>query len=315
MILHKHHCSLKRSFHSFISFIEDGLKLNVDKREALLECIVYLLTEGQCVIAREIIDKNEHYIHQTKYSRDHRINTILHCYNAYIDHLKWANAVSIHDRFKYDDDIKNLFNKSRYTFKEALSKPGQWDLFAVKLVEMLEVYEEYDEIIECLNLYRKSNKKNINAHHYAFTFLSKNKPDDPKLLRHCLYKILDISPSDLVLLTAVEQNLFSSVEAIQRLMYFIDFKENQLNIRAWHLLSTSLQTLNNAETLIVQDFYKNHFKHWHKYMFNANLDNSIPLEIRRHKTDILKHLEYPSHPYIETTLTLLNEFKSKCVDC
>ena len=55
--------------------------------------------------------------------------------------------------------------------KGVLEESGHWDVFVLKIVEMLDYYKERESAVQLLESYRDKNMDNPNAHRYLLIYL------------------------------------------------------------------------------------------------------------------------------------------------
>nr|CAB3266792.1 TATA box-binding protein-associated factor RNA polymerase I subunit A [Phallusia mammillata] len=126
-------------------------------------------------------------------------------YLGMVEYILWKVAVSqyiVEHQPSLEDpqcEKANLAKSALQHFEKITDKPGTWDIFVSKHVEILCYYEKYEEAREMLCSYSSSHMDNPNAHKYLYQFLAKHcDVDVPRkdVQFLALNSLFSVAPSD-----------------------------------------------------------------------------------------------------------------------
>ncbi|XP_006824851.1 TATA box-binding protein-associated factor RNA polymerase I subunit A-like [Saccoglossus kowalevskii] len=155
-------------------------------------------------------------------------------------------------------------------------KPGIWDIFVTKHVEILEYYGRTADAKHILEKYAETNAENPNAHKYLYQFLKRNNPEPSKLIS-ILKDILSLIPSDelaIDLCTIVHTCGASETLTLPYLFDMLDYACWQTAVKPWQLLADVIVNIyRNAatnEVTALGDCWRIRNNWWPQYHFRVD---------------------------------------------
>ncbi len=120
----------------------------------------------------------EAYQYLTRRHTSYRVKNepLLHAYLGMLEYALWKmdiekseSANECNDELETEDragdtNMHYYARKALTNMKVVLNEPGVWDVFVLKMVEILEYYKQDDETVSLLEAYREKNMGNPNAH-------------------------------------------------------------------------------------------------------------------------------------------------------
>ncbi|XP_054715635.1 TATA box-binding protein-associated factor RNA polymerase I subunit A-like [Uloborus diversus] len=282
------------------TFVSDaGRLILINKKEIQLEYIIYglknnvpdLRLESEAIVTKRMKDK---------LYKNERLDPILDAYSNMINYIDWCRYLTEETTPELCADaaeraIVNLMN--------VIKSPGQWDIFVLKIIEMLIYYEKHDEAETVLLTYLTWNPKHINCYIYLCTYLISYHPDSPLLMKN-LEVLAQLCPSDERVLMLIEKRALLGKKRKKNLKYifmFLDYPSNANNIKAWQLIANVLHqavSSNKSSALkVIKSSWQLRKTYWNYMYFNVSKlhENN---EINICKIQVLKILE-PGHPFVE----------------
>ncbi|XP_078452077.1 TATA box-binding protein-associated factor RNA polymerase I subunit A [Lampetra fluviatilis] len=190
------------------------------------------------------------------------------------DHLSSGNDVG--DTQTNSAAVKEMhhsFRKSSLNFISILQKPGVWDIFTPKYVELLEFYGNVDEAHELLENIAYDNKypPNPNAHVQLYNFLKKHDAPQQKLLGvlRVLHKLV---PSHELMLEYSrllhESGTDTMRESISVLMSLLDYSPWQRDVRPWQSLAELISAcIKNGNEVCFFESWEDRMDWWPGFCF------------------------------------------------
>ncbi|XP_035224358.1 TATA box-binding protein-associated factor RNA polymerase I subunit A-like isoform X2 [Stegodyphus dumicola] len=185
--------------------ISKALKLpGVKKKEVKLEYLIYGLRHN-ILNSRDSLEKLFQKKSKPGPEKESVLKSIFDAYLALLDYIEWC-------KLYYGDmqssQYKILPEKAIATFMQVVRNPGQWDIFVLKLIEMLEFSDRSDEIEDMLIKYIECNPEHINAYIYLCVYLHDHNSESPNFIKY-LKVLAELCPSDIRVLFLVEKLIIS----------------------------------------------------------------------------------------------------------
>ncbi|GFR93464.1 TATA box-binding protein-associated factor RNA polymerase I subunit A-like [Elysia marginata] len=154
--------------------------------EVLLEFLFHLLTQGNLTEAKDLmLDFKKSSRRQVKMNdpKTKAAQTLFEAYQGLILYAQWKQAIHSqnHEHLELSQDIFQCSQTSISTVEprvladaaiESLSsvrdKPGVWDIFLSRVVEMQVFYGSVEEARNLLTEYAEKNSNNPNSHRYLY---------------------------------------------------------------------------------------------------------------------------------------------------
>ncbi|XP_067124213.1 TATA box-binding protein-associated factor RNA polymerase I subunit A-like [Centruroides vittatus] len=290
------------------------------KSEIVLECVVYLIKHNRFQEAQQQLQAFGTNKARQSLRTDPLIEEILCGYNGLLHYIEWAQKKVKIDRI---DDPLDLYSEEEATnrcaeralniFQNLLKNPGRWDIFILKVIEILESYGKIDDIEDALVQYAEINPDHLNAYIYLLEFSTKHSFLEHKQEEY-LQKIKSLCPSDKRILNYVslieEKDVKSSVDI---LLDYLNYASNKDDIQGWTMLADILlQILNNSINIDLDDIWSEYESFWPSYQFSApelNVTDRNSAKLVLLKAIVLSIFEdvENGHPYLETASEKLNE--------
>ncbi|GBN20644.1 hypothetical protein AVEN_46238-1 [Araneus ventricosus] len=273
----------------------------VNKKETVLEYIL-------CGIRNDfsnLSNKLKGFSFVKRLRKHATIDPLFEAYGAYVDYMTQLHADEV-----FSDCEMQVSQASQISlegvitkFKSLIRIPGDWDIFVLKLVEMLESSGKVEEVEEVLYDYAKCNPYHLNGHIYLCEYLRKH---DSEILLDHLKIIAELCPSDERVLLLIEKlNKYDDEfhECLKLIFMFLDYPSNGKNIKAWEILSNLLDLA--KPKIIKEDLIKKYWysrsSSWHWIYFipsqvcNLTQEDFFLVSI---KTSVLSYFD-EDHQYIK----------------
>ncbi len=85
--------------------------------------------------------------------------------------LQYSNQDKTLYSFQGDGGMHFYAKQALVDLKGVLEESGHWDVFVLKIVEILDYYKERESAVQLLESYRDKNMDNPNAHRYLLIHL------------------------------------------------------------------------------------------------------------------------------------------------
>ncbi|KFM60035.1 TATA box-binding protein-associated factor RNA polymerase I subunit A, partial [Stegodyphus mimosarum] len=222
--------------------VSNTLKLpEIKKKEVKLEYLIYGLRHN-IFNSRDSLEKLFQKKSKSGPEKESILKSVFDAYLALLDYIEWY-------KLNYSDmqflQRKILPEKAIATFMQVVRNPGQWDIFVLKLIEMLEFSDRSDEIEDMLIKYIECNPEHINGYIYLCVYLHDHDSESPNFIKY-LKVLAELCPSDIRVLFLVEKWIISGEnvkECLKHLFMFLDYPSNGQNIQAWKLLGRLLHQI------------------------------------------------------------------------
>lgn len=190
------------------------------------------------------------------------------------DHLSSGNDVG--DTQTNSAAVKEMhhsFRKASLNLISILQKPGVWDIFTPKYVELLEFYGNVDEAHELLENIAYDNKypPNPNAHVQLYNFLKQHDAPQQKLIGvlRVLHKLV---PSHELMLEYSrllhESGTDTMQESISVLMSLLDYSPWQRDVRPWQSLAELISAcIKNGNEVCFFESWEDRMDWWPGFCF------------------------------------------------
>ncbi|GIY63735.1 uncharacterized protein CDAR_460121 [Caerostris darwini] len=308
-------------------FIREIQKLPcVNKKEVMLEYITCILRNNfsnvSCILKEKsvfvLLCKEKFLELRLSSSRKNdTIDPLFEAYSAYVGHM----ASFANDRiFKDETQASQISELTQIPmdsiiskFKKLIRTPGDWDIFVLKLIEILNECDKAEEIEDVLHDYVESNPNNLNAHIYLCNYLNNYHPESEVLIKH-LKVIADWCPSDERVLLLIEKLWNRGKEGhncLQLSFMFLDYPSNEKNVKAWKLLSDILLKSEDSKRELEKLYWKSRRSSWHWMYFNPSQVyhiTEIDLPFIAVKTSVLLFFN-KDHEYIKRIQEKFPEFR------
>ncbi|XP_013783652.1 uncharacterized protein LOC106467819 [Limulus polyphemus] len=299
-ILENHPSSTEEQIQYFIRQLKNLGFIN--KREIILEHLIYLLKQGKLQQAQtdvnHLLSRHRCYIRKNQV-----VDTTMKAYMGLLDYIQWAHLVNSsldqtdeNEKCLSQQAINCHAEKAVKAFQEVLKVPGQWDIFVLKLVEMLEYDNRIDDAIADLEMYATNNPTHLHSHIYLFEFLKRQGRDPDKQLE-CLKKIVRISPSDprvLELVDMLEPRENGIEKCIRLLFTYVDQYPNKTSLKAWEKLASLIADVYKRPTQsklnLLRRSWKSRSSYWPAYHFSSSslhLEKKNGIKLALNKAKVL----------------------------
>ncbi|KAI1284889.1 hypothetical protein HDE_12337 [Halotydeus destructor] len=267
--------------------------MRIPKHELILEILVFLLQHNLVVQATNLRDNYKKSLTDSRCTTIYAIDGACLGYFYYVDYINWRQAVD-EDPYvatpKKSQAIKLMQNLQQII----LGQPninGVQDIFLYTIFEICKFYGLFEEEI---GFFETVAGKQIGYLFASYTYykalkcIPKFNQDEDKL-RSCRASVIAISPSEPLVLEPTDlTGPNSKIEYLKRVMTFLDYRDNKMNLEAWSILVKMVQMLNSdCETKVKEVkrvYLENYGEYWKKYHFNCrNIDT-----VHRHAKDVLK---------------------------
>ncbi|KAF8795003.1 TATA box-binding protein-associated factor like protein [Argiope bruennichi] len=275
----------------------------VNKKETVLEYI-------QCGIRNNfsnLSSKLKGFNFVKKLRKHSTIDPLFEAYAAYIDYRTYLHADEVFPNSERQASQASQISMEGVItkFKSLIRIPGDWDIFVLKLVEMLETNGKVEEIGDILYDYAKCNPNHLNGHIYLCEYLRKHDPDSEILTDH-LKIIAELCPSDERVLLLIEKwNAYDDElrECLKLIFMFLDYPSNGKNIEPWKILSNLLDQAKSKITKeeMIKHYWQSRSSSWHWMYFNPPQVHNVTQEdffLISIKTSILSYFD-KNHQYIK----------------
>ena len=323
------HCQpLDRSFPKYFDmsvypFGQKLLKLNLDRREVLLEMVMMLMRQGYLTRATELLEEYEDakYFTAIDYEEDEEnivtdevqiskqsIDCLLKAYSGYFHYLRWLGVLEsttgLHE--------KDLAEKAFYHLSTVISinYDPNLSMFLHCLLRIFNEseYECSDELHQLLTAYTKKNPDDLSAHIITKSFLDKRiittdvTKTEYRQLRRCQKEIVRLSPADLwsrnIAMNRSSSKRRARRDSIEMLINFLDYKHNMQDREAWKSLVAKIELLkqNDYECFnqLCDDLKQRMNDYWKDVHFSPEKMSSkdSDSEVNHHKSNLLNLLTF-----------------------
>ncbi|XP_076311497.1 uncharacterized protein LOC143225621 isoform X2 [Tachypleus tridentatus] len=319
-ILENHPSSTEEQIQYFVRQLKTLSFIN--KREIILEHLIYLLKQGKIQQAqtdiKHLLSRHRCYIRKNQV-----VDTTLKAYMGLLDYIEWARLVNNFVN-KGDENEKCLHQqaldchaeKATKAFQEVLKVPGQWDIFVLKLVEMLEYDNRIDDALSDLEIYVTNNPTHLHSHIYLYEYLKKHGRDPDKQLE-CLKNIERISPSDPRVLELVDilESTDNGIEKCIRLLFtYVDQYPNKTSLNAWEKLASLVAGVYKRPTVsrlnLLSRSWESRSSYWPAYHFSSSslhLEKKSDIKLALNKAKVLALLSTEQTTFFELLDTELRK--------
>ncbi|XP_076463724.1 uncharacterized protein LOC143295923 [Babylonia areolata] len=260
---------------SNVSFVQDFLKHSYLLKEChledvALEFVQYLISQGRTQEAAEAIKAARRPRRGTKseYQRDLTRHTLdlLDAYQGLVFYIDWKAALHrqaessqnntlsqsyyslTSSQGPSDEAVRNIARRATVGLDALVKKPGVWDIFLTKAVEIHEFYGEFDQARDLLWKYRDKNPDNPNTYRFMYDYLTRNAAqlDDEVYVSveslDCLTSLAKLDPANPLVLTLWQKltDEGSGEEAVRYMFDLLDFDVWQEKAEGWQCLAKSL---------------------------------------------------------------------------
>ncbi|GFS34220.1 uncharacterized protein NPIL_218711 [Nephila pilipes] len=298
-------------------FLKETQNLHfVNKKEAVLEYIICGLRNNFSDLSIKL--KDFHFLKKLK--KQDTIVHLLESYCAYVDYTAVNDSTGFFGNDTQLSQASQMSMEGAITkFKTLIKNPGNWDIFVLKLIEMLDASGKAEEVIEVLLDYAKHNPDHLNAHIYVCEFLKNFDPDSEKLIHH-LEIIAMMCPSDervLLLIEKWSELEKKSQDCLKLAFMFLDYPSNGNKNEAWEVLSglLSRSKLRKEIKYIKRTFWNSRSSSWGWVYFNPSqidqlVETDLPLVAT--KVSILSYF-VNDHKYITEILKKFPNISSSLI--
>ena len=293
-------------------------KLDVNKREIMLEMILYFLAINDKTGAKKYIDSNESYLKLPIFRKNRLIDTYLNCYVCFVDYLEWKQSKeeSNHNFFFHSNRV--IAQKTKLSLKNLINETKELvlDYFVLILIEMYEDSLEFSEAHEILEVYIGNNQEHLNSYIYLYNFCVKypeySKSDSQS---KALQQIQKYSPENQLILNLI-QTKDQIVDKFEVLMEFVDYKQNFDNINAWTqlkelLISIDDKTIKKLIKKLWKDVYQEYWVRLHCNLTKIKELNENIIKLIRCKQKVIEFFYSSSHSYIIQSNPRIDEYQSR----
>ncbi|CAL1263170.1 unnamed protein product [Larinioides sclopetarius] len=251
-------------------FLKDVQNLAfVNKKEAVLEYILCGIRNN----FSNLSNKLKSFSFVKKLRKHATIDPLFEAYGAYVDYMMQLHTDEVFSNCEMQVSqasqisLEGVITK----FKSLIRIPGEWDIFVLKLVEMLESSGKIEEVQEVLCDYAKCNSCHLNGHIYLCEYLRKHDLDSEIMLDH-LKIIAELCPSDERVLLLIEKwNGYDDEfhKCLKLIFMFLDYPSNGKNIKAWKILSNLLDLAEPKITKeeLIKNYWNSRSSSWHWIYF------------------------------------------------
>ncbi|PRD33503.1 UNVERIFIED_CONTAM: Taf1a [Trichonephila clavipes] len=124
---------------------------------------------------------NKKIFHSEKWDT---IDLLLKAYCAYINCAYGCDTGFFVSDSQFSQASQMSVENTIVKFQSLIQNPGDWDIFVLKLIELLYVSDKEEEVKEVLLNYVERNPNHLNAHIYICEFLKNYDPDSKTLIQH-----------------------------------------------------------------------------------------------------------------------------------
>ncbi|GFR21560.1 uncharacterized protein TNCT_471331 [Trichonephila clavata] len=289
----------------------------VNKKETVLDYIIWGFRNNFSGLSSKLKDFRSRELFRSE--KCDTIGLLLKAYCAYIDYAYACDTDFFGSDSQFSQASQMSIESTIEKFRSLITSPGDWDIFVLKLIEMLFVSGKEEEVIEVLINYAESNPNHLNAHIYVCEFLKNYDPDSKILIQH-LEAIAKICPSDERVLLLIEKRSECEEQfqdCLKLAFMFLDYPSNGNNSKAWKILSGLLcrRKLRKEIKHMKRTFWNSRCRSWDWMYFNPSqigqlAETDLPLVAL--KVSVLSYFD-DGHKYIEKILKKFPSIKS--IDC
>ncbi|GFW56234.1 uncharacterized protein TNCV_4064491 [Trichonephila clavipes] len=275
----------------------------LNNKETVLDYVICGLRNNFSNLGSKLKEfSNKKIFHSEKWDT---IDLLLKAYCAYINCAYGCDTGFFVSDSQFSQASQMSVENTIVKFQSLIQNPGDWDIFVLKLIELLYVSDKEEEVKEVLLNYVERNPNHLNAHIYICEFLKNYDPDSKTLIQH-LEAIAEMCPSDERVLLLIEkwcdcEEKFK--DCLKLAFMFLDYPSNGNNSKAWKILSDLLCRIKSRKEMkhIKRTFWNSRCHSWNWVCFNplqiGQLDKTdLPLVAL--KVSVLSYFDQ-GHKYIE----------------
>ncbi|GFO13223.1 TATA-box-binding protein-associated factor RNA polymerase i subunit a-like [Plakobranchus ocellatus] len=235
--------------------------------EVLVEFLLHLFTQGKLMEAKDLaldLKKNTGYNVDMRDPKRQAAQTLFEAYQGLILYVEWKQAVY---RQETDDgqllldpssqagvpssEPKLIADAAIDSLTVLKDKPGVWDIFLSRVVEMQAYYGAVEDARNILMTYASKNPKNPNSHRYLYELETKtnNRPEIREQHLKDLIKLDPCNPHCVDLYHLIDQREPSSIAL---LFDYLDYHHCKNDLNVLELLADSLEAVSTNPRLATE---------------------------------------------------------------
>ncbi|RUS73236.1 hypothetical protein EGW08_018995 [Elysia chlorotica] len=232
--------------------------------EVLVEFLLFLLTQGNLSEAQDLmldLRQNSRHIGTTRDPKRKSAQSLFEAYQGLIMYAQWKQAVHAQqqDEFHLSQDLmssqqsvsvsepKLVADAAIESLSSVQDRPGVWDVFISRVVEMQTFYGNVEAARDLLTDYAAKNPNNPNSHLYLYKLetSTSNRPEFRKKYLKDLIRLDPCNPLAIELYNLTEEEQSS----VSLLFDFLDFDHCSNNLAVLDLLALRLNSISQSATL------------------------------------------------------------------
>lgn len=272
------HAESPDALHKLIEQLKTGYILLPEAEEISLLYIMHLMSHGKFYEAHEVFktakSANARANQVRNEPRIENVGLILTGCQGLLDYVMWLEQreelvrVSTSESFVYStsedqltESVVKHANAAIASFSKLTNYTGNWDIFVVKLLELLQ--DDLDQAADLVHGYINNNPANPNAYKYLFEILLQKNADVDELMS-VLRDLVSLVPSHRLSMQLAKLT-DDVVEKLQLLFSMLDYSVWQDVEAPWRMLADVLLTVEKRSDL--DDVWNKRQAWWPSYHF------------------------------------------------